>query len=774
MLSILRWLIHYAVLISHYNFHMTKSDIPDLTEPTTLEKIRGLPWVLAMSASLAIHARFLFFGSSFVLFLNQIGFNKTQIGGLLSLLPFLGLTALFAAPWVAQRGVKRVYLTFFGARNIFVFLLLFTPAVYLRWGTTWTFVYIAGLMVFYSLFRAIGETGHYPWQQEYIPDAIRGKFTATSNIIANIARLIAVSFAAYVVGSSEDLGRFMLLFGLGGVFGLGAVWAASHIPGGEANPEVESKRPDFKGMAQTLRDRSFLAFLLGVGMLTLINLPIFSFVPLFMREKVSLSDGNVVWLQTGVLLASMGTGYLWGWAADRYGSKPVMLSGVIAKAILPIFWLVMPRATSASFLIALGISFWQGFAAQGWWIGHTRLLFVRIVPARKKTAYMAVYYAWIGLVGGASRLISGVLLDQFADLSRQVGFIQIDAYTILFVAGIVVPLLSLLVFRFVRADSPVSLSEFAGKFIHGNVFMAVESIIRYQLARDEETTVAATERLGLAHSPLAVDELLATLDDPRFNVRFEAIISMARHGPDARLIEALAKVLRGSEPALGVVAAWALGRMGDPQALPALREGLDSPYRSIRAHSARALGTLGDETVIPRLLENLEKEPDFSLRLAYGSALGKMRVQAAVPGLLTLLANCPDLENQQTTALAIGRVIGDEHDFIRLLGQTGSSDPGTAIAQALVDLKKGLADLDSGEYDLPGMLDDASESFARSELAEGVTKLQAILRALPETYFGQLCSEILEACQSQMARYGAQRLDYVVLALHTVAMGRCA
>jgi MFS family permease len=743
-------------------------------EPTTLEKIRGLPWVLTMNASLAVHARFLFFGSSFVLYLNQIGFNKTQIGGLLSLLPFWGLIAIFAAPWVAQRGVKRVYLAFFGSRNIFVFMLLFSPAVYLRWGTTAAFLYIAGLMSFYGLFRAIGETGHYPWHQEYIPHAIRGKFTGTANIISNIARLIAVSFAAYVVGLSANLERFMLLFALGGIFGVGAVWAASRIPGGAPNPKVESKRPDFRGMAQSLRDRSFVSFLLGVGMLTLINLPIFSFVPLFMRDKVGLSDSNVVWLQTGVLLASMGTGYFWGWASDRYGSKPVMLSGVIAKAVLPVAWLVMPRGTSYSFLIALGIAFWQGFAAQGWWIGHTRLLFVRIVPPAQKTTYMAVYYAWIGLIGGSSRLISGALLDRFAGLSRQVGFIQIDAYTILFAAGILLPIVSLLIFRSVRADSPVSLGEFAGKFIHGNVFVAAESIVRYQLARDEETTVTATERLGLAHSPLTVVELLETLDDPRFNVRFEAIISIARHGPDDRLIEALAKVLHHSEPALGVAAAWALGRLGDPQAAEVLRGGLNAPYRSIRAHCARALGTLGDESAVPQLLDNLDTEPDFSLLMAYGSALGKLRVKAAIPKLLSLLAQCPDLESQQTTALSIARIVGDEHSFIQLLRQAGSSDPGTAIALALTTLKKRMDDLDVGETNLLEMIDAASDTFAKGELSQGVAQLQGAITALPKDRFGQVCGEILEACSAQMNQYGAERLDYVVLALHTIQMGQCA
>jgi MFS family permease len=751
---------------------MNKAAEPVQIEPTTLEKIRGLPWVLAMNASLAVHARFLFFGSSFVLYLNQIGFNKTQIGGLLSLLPFWGLIAIIAAPWVAQRGVKRVYLMFFGSRNIFVFLLLFSPAVYLRWGTTAAFLYIGGLMSFYGMFRAIGETGHYPWQQEYIPHAIRGKFTATTNIITNIARLIAVSFAAYVVGLSDNLQRFMLLFALGGIFGLGAIWAASRIPGGVPNPKVESKRPDFRGMIQSLRDKSFVSFLFGVGMLTLINLPIFSFVPLFMREKVGLSDSNVVWLQTGVLIASMGTGYFWGWASDRYGSKPVMLSGVIAKAILPVFWLMMPRGLTSSFIIALAIAFWQGFAAQGWWIGHTRLLFVRIVPSAQKTTYMAVYYAWIGLVGGASRLVSGALLDRFAGLSLQVGFIQIDAYSILFVAGILLPLVSLLIFRSVRADSPVSLGEFAGKFIHGNTFVAVESIIRYQLARDEETTVTATERLGQAHSPLTVEELLETLNDPRFNVRFEAIISIARHGPDDRLIEALGKVLHQSEPALGVVAAWALGRLGDPQASAALREGLNASYRSVRAHCARALGTLGDESVVPQLLEDLETEPDFGLLMAYGSTLGKLRVNAAIPKLLSLLADCPDLETQQTTTLAIGRIVGDEHSIIQLLRQAASTDPGTAIAQTISTLKKELDGLDVGNMGLLEMLDSTSETFAKGELPQGVALLRETIAALPKDRFCEVCGAILEACHTQMDKYGAARLDYVVLALHTIQMGQ--
>ena len=111
------------------------------------------------------------------------------------------------------------------------------------------------------------------------------------------------------------------------------------------------------------------------------------------------------------------------------------------------------------------------------------------------------------------------------------------------------------------------MGQFAGIFLRGNPFLAMSSMIRYYLARDERAAVQVTERLGRARSPLTVDELLEALEDPRYNVRFEAVISIARMPPDPRLRVALEEVLDGSELALSAVAAWALGRLGDPQAL---------------------------------------------------------------------------------------------------------------------------------------------------------------------------------------------------------------
>jgi HEAT repeat protein len=286
----------------------------------------------------------------------------------------------------------------------------------------------------------------------------------------------------------------------------------------------------------------------------------------------------------------------------------------------------------------------------------------------------------------------------------------------------------------------------------------MQAVIRYNFAKDEETAVHRTESLAQARSLLTVDELLTALDDPRFNVRFEAILSIARMPADERLIEALVHVLASNEPALSVVAAWALGRLGDERAVPHLREALNAEYRSIRVHSTRALGTLGDERMAPLLLRRLEAETDRGLQMAYASALGQMGVIQAVPRLLTLLAACEDVASQRELALALARLVGEEHHFIQLWRQM-NGDMGTAVAQALLGIEKKMV----GER---GDLHVCAEKFAHQELVAGITCFGQWLGGLTWQQLPAASRHVLADCARLMPRFGLERLEYLLLALH--------
>jgi HEAT repeat protein len=274
-----------------------------------------------------------------------------------------------------------------------------------------------------------------------------------------------------------------------------------------------------------------------------------------------------------------------------------------------------------------------------------------------------------------------------------------------------------------------------------------------------------TERLGQAKSPLTVDELLEALEDPRFNVRFEAIISIARMMPDPRLIAALENILGGSELALTVVAAWALGRLGDKSATGALRHALDSEYRSVRAHSARALGALKDHEVAPMLLSRLQTEGDKGLLMAYASAMGNLGYAKATPELLKLLAVTENKGARLELALTLARIVGDEYTFIQLLRNV-RSDPGTAMAQSISAFKRRLGRRQQVS-EISQRMNECAEELARGNLEQGEELLALALQSLPKSAFSEAGALILAECASRLEESGTQQ-EYVILALHVL------
>ena len=731
--------------------------------PTNVEKLRGLPWGVAWSVSNSVFAQYTFFGSVFILFLNELGLDKVQIGSLLSLLPFLNIIAIFTASTIARLGYKRVFLVSFAARTVMAALLLLTPLILAQFGAGAVMAFVVAVVAIFGIFRSTGLTAFYPWLQEQVPDYLRGKYSAIKNTLASLASFLAVMVAGYVLGADPALSRFMILIAVGVLFGALSIWAATRMPGGA--PQREAKAASsLRQMVSAARDRNFVHYLIGFGLVTLSVGPLSSFVPLFMSEQVGLSANQVVWLSTATLLGGVASSYLWGWLADRYGSKPVMVSGVNLLPLLPLAWLLMPRQSPWNLYIALTIAVAQGFITTGWNIGSARLLFVRVVPPAQSPAYMALYYAWAGIAGGLGQLLGGWLVDASTGLEGQWGFVHYDAYTLLFLLGTLLPLISYWIFKRVRADSPVTGRQFAGLFLRGNPLLALQSLVRYHRARDERAAVTTTERLGSTRSPLTVEELIEALHDPRFFVRFEAVVSMARHGSDPRLTDALIETLEGEEPALSTIAAWGLGRLGDRRALPALRRGLEAPYRSVQAHCARSLGSLGDRTVLPLLMERLTAADDIGLRMAFASALGRLQASEAVRPLLDLLCTSGSHDARSEFALALARILDQEREFVQMQRKT-RSDPGTVLSQKVADLRGKLLKADRCPPEMEAALDVTAETFAQGNLEEGVRQLHEALHLLPADYPGGVGGPVVSECLKRMEQYGPQRLEYVLLVL---------
>ncbi|MCB0222536.1 MAG: MFS transporter [Anaerolineae bacterium] len=737
---------------------------------TNAEKLSKLPWSIGSNALVNVFVQLTFLGSVFILFLNTLGLDKSQIGFLLSLVPYTGLIALFIAPLIARYGYKRTFVHFSVLRLLFAALLLLTPWVVSNFGAEATLLFITVVVTLFSITRSIVVTAYYPWAQEYIPKSIQGKYSATNNLFTTLAGFLAVTLAGFVLDLTTGLTGYLVLIIIGVLCGAVAVWGVTKVPGGAPVEVGRGVMASFRDTIAALGDKGLLFFLAGVGLITLATVPLTSFVPLFLQEEVGLSSGNVVLVQTGVLLGGLVSTYLWGWTSDRYGSRPIMLSGICLLALLPIFFMLMPRYSPVSLYVALGIAFLQGIADMGWVIGSTRSLFVSIVPPEKRSEYTALYFACVGVFGGTSQLLAGQVVQLSSGVSGSFYFFVVDAYTPLFLLSIIFAIASLFTLRTVRSDTQVTVEEFAGMFLRGNPLSAMTSLVGYHFAQDESRVVAMTERLGVTRSPFTVDELLEVLADPRFNVRFEAIISIARTRPDPRLTQALIDVFNGTELALSNIAAWALGRVGDQTAIEALRQGLNSKYHSIQANSARALGRLGDAETAPLLLERLQNEPDIGLQMAYASALGNLRAKEATSPILHLLHDIQNEGARRELALALARLVGDEGHFIHLYREA-RADFGTATAQAVSAFKRKIEKVLNSETKVLSTLGACADNLARDQLTEGAGYLAQLIEVLPADHYDPHSVDILKTCAAQLKAGGATRTEYLLLTLHTLEIG---
>ena len=139
-------------------------------------------------------------GSILVLFLDELGLRKEQIGLLNGLIFLPGPIALFIAPYLARFGSKRSLIIFYGARKIVAALLILTPGVFAAWGESVAFAYVFAVMVLYGLCRVIAETAFYPWIQEFVPDRVRGQYMAVCNIAGTLTGILAVAWSSYMLG----------------------------------------------------------------------------------------------------------------------------------------------------------------------------------------------------------------------------------------------------------------------------------------------------------------------------------------------------------------------------------------------------------------------------------------------------------------------------------------------------------------------------------------------------------------------------------------------
>jgi MFS family permease len=416
------------------------------------DKMQAVPWVLASQCFNAVFVLWTFGGSLFILFLNELGLRKGQIGILLSLFPFCGLLALWFAPVAARLGLKRVFLACYGLRKLVMAALAVLPWLVVRGGHEAAMVLLCGVVATFAVLRALAETAYFPWSQEFIANRVRGRLAAWSNVLGLLASGVALAVAARVLDAGTGLGRYRVLIVAGSVIGLAGVAVMLKVPGGAPVREAAPSGTHRAGMRLALRDRNFTAYLAGLAGVTVGSGMLLAFLPLYVREHLGLRAATIVQLDLAVMVGGALASLLCGWLADRVGSRPVLMPAAALLVAVPLGWLLLPTGGAHAMAGAAVLYFAFGVASNGVIIGSGRLLYTSAVPMESRTAYMALYYAWLGVSGGIAPLLAGGILAACAGRSLRLGPITWDGYGLLFFVALLSLALGWRYFGRVRAD----------------------------------------------------------------------------------------------------------------------------------------------------------------------------------------------------------------------------------------------------------------------------------------------------------------------------------
>lgn len=146
------------------------------------------------------------------------------------------------------------------------------------------------------------------------------------------------------------------------------------------------------------------------------------------------------------------------------------------------------------------------------------------------------------------------------------------------------------------------------------------------------------------------DRLVGLLDDDRFVVRDRVVAVLAARGDAA--VEALQGVLESSLFRARRSAVWALTRIGTPAALAAARSAMSDSEAGIRLVACRCAATHRDAEAVGGLLK-LVFDMERSVRRQAAAALGRIGDPVAIPALLAASRDAGDrmLEHAFTYAL---------------------------------------------------------------------------------------------------------------------------
>lgn len=615
--------------------------------------------------------------------LRSIHLTNPQIGIVMSL-PLLFPPMQIIGAYLQRRSFHRKRFWLFCSVTTYTLYLALTAlvTVWFRLPAAAAFALFVSLYALIQTFTQLPASINLSWLGELVPRRESASFWSRRTGFAGITTMIggvALGKLVDLLGREESTTYIVVLL-IGILFGC----LSTFVFAGATDPDP-APRPGTSFLtlvSETWHNREYrllTGFFSYQSLFAWLSTG-FIFVYLQAEDGMNFSMMTIqIMLAVSALVAFL-SGYFFRVVGSKYGRKPVLVLCSVLKGVEFILWGILlplngildeigiwivdrtaalwgggPAGLPPGVFGALPVFLLGGFVNMGIASSQSSLL-TSLGNKRIQSMAIGLFFSVVGLCGVLTGSVSGYLYNFLARQSL-VTDSPLNPFNVLALCSAVGYFSSILLLRKFHEDGAAPTGDMVRTLLSQN---PVRAVYQANLLSQPMSEGHRVEMLNRTAGNLVAGEVLQSLWNPSSRVRDGALLTLSRNSEKA----------------------------ADPALLSEVIRLLDIPELGMQAMAARTLGRLGIREAVPALVARLNSE-DLTLVQAVVFALGLIGSPEAVPALRTLLADPRRRELRPAAAEALSKT-GDWRDAPLLLPAFEQESFRICRLQCLIALTRSL------------------------------------------------------------------------------------
>lgn len=600
------------------------------------------------------------------------------------------------------------------------------------------------------------------WLAEMVPESSRGWFFSRRNAILAAVGTGVGTLGGLLLDGMRHLNRpkegFALVFLVGlicSAISLVFYFRMKDLP--RPNPAPPHFREAIRAFRMPLADRKFRVVLIFFIAFVFAQTFPGNLFGAYALESLGLPFTLIQICGAAQAIGSIIFGKWWGYLADKYGNRPLLLLLGMGIALTPVCWqLTRPDDLVWNATILLIGHVYSGAMWGGVAVCQFNLLLATSNPKDRAT-YLGLGMAVQAIVGGIAPLVGAQFMA-----SVRAATDPWTAYHAIFWATMGLRFVASFFLLPVKEEGSVGIRQTIQRLrrISPGGVAALQRLSKSTHPEAREEAIQAVASRGFT---LASEEVIQALHDPSPRVRRQAATALARMGEE-RAVRALIHQLEDHPDLVEEETIDALGDLGALEAVESLTPFLHSPRSSVRRATAKALGRMGATSAIPALMKSAEEAGDADLRRASLQALRMLGATEATD--------------------VICRSLYDSYPSVRIAAAEAVADLNlTEAAEHLRNSLRSFEDEAESEVayslgcvgsldDIPLILDEATKCVSittRRRALLGVARLLGVERDVYPLFMDEGLSR--DAALMELLRPASKRFPRVRLALEKYSAG---